>query len=263
MSAYGLRDANAYILVFDLLCPDSFDYITGMFAQINESRDLEKIPVVVVGNKTDKVNDNIYKSRMKGRDSEDRKDLWERDHNSGGGGHGGHGGGGGHFGHGEDNGFGGGHHGDHGDHGSFGHFGGFGGGGHGGHHDHFGSSSKKKHKDKKGRHGHSSSSSSHGGHGGHSSSSHHSSRSSRDKHSRHNVEINWTQYSPDEYLDKDIADKVTSEWKAIYKECSAKDTTAVTDIFKSVMGVFEEVGVEWTDDEEHASHNRPKMCAIL
>jgi hypothetical protein len=29
-----LRDANAYILVYDLLCPDSFDYISGLFSQV-------------------------------------------------------------------------------------------------------------------------------------------------------------------------------------------------------------------------------------
>ena len=79
-SAYGLRDANAYILVFDLLCPDSFEYVSGMFSQINESRDLGRIPVVVVGNKTDKVNDNIFKSRVKSRrDSDERRDFWEKD----------------------------------------------------------------------------------------------------------------------------------------------------------------------------------------
>ena len=51
-----------------------------MFSQINESRDLGKIPVVVVGNKTDKVNDNIFKSRLKGRrDSDERRDFWEKD----------------------------------------------------------------------------------------------------------------------------------------------------------------------------------------
>ena len=141
--AHGLRDANAYILVFDLLCPDSFEYISGMFSQLNESRDLGQVPVVVVGNKTDKVNENIYNSRMKSRrDSEERRDFWERDSH-------GHNGGGHHgsmFGHDDHNGFGFGGHGGgshgHGDHG-FGHFGG-GFGGHG-HHDYFGSS-KKKHK---------------------------------------------------------------------------------------------------------------------
>ena len=66
-------------------------------------------------------------------------------------------------------------------------------------------------------------------------------------------------------LDQDIADKVTAEWKVIYKECSAKDPEAVTDLFKSVMGVFEEVGVHHFDDEDENGHDfdRPKPCTIL
>ncbi len=55
LSAYGLRDANAYVLIYDLLNPDSFEYISSMFNQIS-TRDLSRVPVVVVGNKTDKVN---------------------------------------------------------------------------------------------------------------------------------------------------------------------------------------------------------------
>ena len=45
-TAYGLSDANAYILVFDLLCPDSFDYVSGMYSQIADGRNLSRIPVV-------------------------------------------------------------------------------------------------------------------------------------------------------------------------------------------------------------------------
>lgn len=264
LKAYGLRDANAYILVFDLLCPDSFEYVSGMFSQINESRDLGKIPVVVVGNKTDKVNDNIFKSRLKGRrDSDERRDFWEKDSE-----HGHHGGGHHGFGHEHDNGFGGfgGGHGGHGshDHG-FGHFGSGGGfGGHGGHHgDYFGSSSKKKHKDKKDRHkrdyglGFGDSSS-------HSSSDKYKHGSSKHKH-KHSYEVNWANtYTPDEFLDQDIADKVTAEWKVMYKECSAKDPEAVTDLFKSVMGVFEDVGVHhFEEDEKGHDYDRPKPCNIL
>lgn len=256
ISAYGLRDANAYILVFDLLCPDSFEYVSGMFSQINESRDLGKVPVVVVGNKTDKVNDNIFKSRMKSRrDSEERRDFWERDgddHHHGGGHHGFGGG------HGDVNGFG--HHGDHHDHhggGGFGHFGG--GFGSHGHHDYFGSS-KKKHKDKKDRHkrdyGFGSGSHDHNDYGGR--------HNGKNKH-KHSYEINWANtYTPDEFLDKDIADKVTAEWKVMYKECSAKDPEAVTDLFKSVMGVFENVGVHhFEEDERGHDYDRPKPCTIL
>ncbi len=250
-AAYGIRDANAYILVFDLLCPDSFEYVSGMFAQINDSRDLGRVPVVVVGNKTDKVNDNIYKSRFKARrDSEERKDMWDHDGHHGG--HGGHGFGG----HGDEYGHGGHGFGGHGhDHHGFGHFGG---GGFGGHHhgDYFGSS-KKKHKDKKDRH-------KRGGDYGHDD--HHHGKNKWDRKNKHkSYEINWANtYTPDEFLEQDIAEKVTSEWKVMYKECSAKDPEAVTDLFKSVMGVFEEVGVHrFEEDERGHDYDRPKPCTIL
>jgi len=262
LKAYGIRDANAYILVFDLLCPDSFEYVSGMYSQINEGRDLGRVPVVVVGNKTDKVNDNIFKSRFKGRrESDERRDLWggDSEHGHHGGGHHGFGGhddhGGGFGGHGSHGG-----HGGHDDHG-FGHFGGGGFGGHGHHdHDHFGSS-KKKHKDKKGRHKRD-----YGmGFGDSSHSSSDKYKHSGSKH-KHKNGMDWANtYTPNEYLDQDIADKVTAEWKVMYKECSAKDPEAVTDLFKSVMGVFEEVGVHHFDDEDEKGHDydRPKPCTIL
>ena len=43
-------------MVFDLLCPDSFEYVSGMYSQINEGRDLGRVPVVVVGNKVAFIN---------------------------------------------------------------------------------------------------------------------------------------------------------------------------------------------------------------
>ena len=63
--AFGLRDAKAYVLIFDLLSPESFDYIEGLHAQISENCDLGSIPVIVVGNKTDKVHRNLSTSRMR------------------------------------------------------------------------------------------------------------------------------------------------------------------------------------------------------
>lgn len=246
LQAYGLRDANAYILVFDLLCPDSFDYVAGMFSQISESRDLGSVPVVVVGNKTDKVNSNISKSRMKHRDRDEHRDLWERDP----GGHNGH----------EFNSFehddafghGGGHEG-----GGFGHFGG---GHHYGHHGYGGS------RDKHGRHGKNKrdkygSSSRHG----HNSTSSSWSSSRKDKYSRQHMEINWSLGAgPDEHLDKDIADKVTGEWKVMYRECSARNPDSVTDIFKAVMGVFEQVGVVGRrGDSSDDDHGMSRRCVIL
>lgn len=86
----------------------------------------------------------------------------------------------------------------------------------------------------------------------------------KNKHKR-SYEIDWANtYTPDEFLDKDIADKVTAEWKVMYKECSAKDPEAVTDLFKSVMGVFEDVGVHhFEEDERGHDYDRPKPCTIL
>ncbi|XP_049942688.1 ras-like protein family member 10B [Schistocerca serialis cubense] len=50
---YGLRSANAYVLVFDLCNTDSFQYIRSLRDQMWESRDMRHVPVVVVGNKLD------------------------------------------------------------------------------------------------------------------------------------------------------------------------------------------------------------------
>ncbi|XP_037093085.1 ras-like protein family member 10B isoform X2 [Pollicipes pollicipes] len=53
--ALGLRSAAAYVLVFDLTCPESFRYIRTIRDQMLESRDMQRVPVIVVGNKRDKV----------------------------------------------------------------------------------------------------------------------------------------------------------------------------------------------------------------
>ncbi|XP_046980645.1 ras-like protein family member 10B [Schistocerca americana] len=50
---YGLRSANAYVLVFDLCNTESFQYIRSLRDQMWESRDMRHVPVVVVGNKLD------------------------------------------------------------------------------------------------------------------------------------------------------------------------------------------------------------------
>ncbi len=51
----GLRDANAFVLVYDLLNPESFEFVSNVFNQLSDARDLSGVPVLVVGNKTDKV----------------------------------------------------------------------------------------------------------------------------------------------------------------------------------------------------------------
>ena len=75
-TAFGLRDAKAYVLIFDLLSPDSFDYIEGLHSQICENRDLGSIPIIVVGNKTDKVHRNLSTSRMRNRRQE--REEWKK-----------------------------------------------------------------------------------------------------------------------------------------------------------------------------------------
>lgn len=50
---FGLRSANAYILVFDLSNLDTFEYIKTIHGQIAESTDTRNVPLLVVGNKQD------------------------------------------------------------------------------------------------------------------------------------------------------------------------------------------------------------------
>lgn len=50
---YGLRNATAYILVYDLNALDTFQYIKSLRDQIYLSRDMHNVPLFVVGNKHD------------------------------------------------------------------------------------------------------------------------------------------------------------------------------------------------------------------
>ncbi|XP_058810874.1 ras-related protein Ral-B [Phymastichus coffea] len=52
---YGLRSATAYVLVFDLSNQETFQYIRTLREQIYEARDMRNVPVLVVGNKQDKL----------------------------------------------------------------------------------------------------------------------------------------------------------------------------------------------------------------
>ncbi|KOX76356.1 Ras-like protein family member 10B [Melipona quadrifasciata] len=52
---YGLRSANAYVLVFDLSNQDTFQYIRTLREQIYEARDMRGVPLLVVGNKQDEL----------------------------------------------------------------------------------------------------------------------------------------------------------------------------------------------------------------
>ncbi len=50
---YGLRNASAYILVYDITSEESFQYIKNIRDQIVESRNTHDVPIFVVGNKHD------------------------------------------------------------------------------------------------------------------------------------------------------------------------------------------------------------------
>ncbi|XP_074095683.1 ras-like protein family member 10B isoform X1 [Cotesia typhae] len=52
---YGLRSATAYVLVFDLSNQDTFQYIRTLREQMYEARDMRGVPLLVVGNKQDKL----------------------------------------------------------------------------------------------------------------------------------------------------------------------------------------------------------------
>ena len=50
---YGLRNATAYILIYDITNEESFEYIKTIRDQIMESREIQDVPIYVVGNKHD------------------------------------------------------------------------------------------------------------------------------------------------------------------------------------------------------------------
>ncbi|XP_016839293.1 ras-related protein Rap-1b isoform X2 [Nasonia vitripennis] len=59
---YGLRSATAYVLVFDLSNQDTFQYIRTLREQIYEARDMRSVPLLVVGNKQDKLPSTVASS---------------------------------------------------------------------------------------------------------------------------------------------------------------------------------------------------------
>ena len=67
------------------------------------------------------------------------------------------------------------------------------------------------------------------------------------------------QYEEDNFLEQEIAEKVKTEWGVIYRECSAQNAESVSRIFKNLMEVIEENGVDHGIDE----HDMPKKCVIL
>ena len=57
---YGLRSADAYLLVYDVTRPSSFYYLQRIRDQIAMSRGLCEVPIVVASNKTDLVNEEVH-----------------------------------------------------------------------------------------------------------------------------------------------------------------------------------------------------------
>ena len=63
---YGLRNADAYLLVYDVTRPSSFQYLQQIRDQIAMSRGLCELPIVVAAAKTDLANDEIAHDNDRG-----------------------------------------------------------------------------------------------------------------------------------------------------------------------------------------------------
>lgn len=50
---FSLRQATAYVLVYDITSEDSFSYMKALREQILDSRDMHDVPLIIVGNKYD------------------------------------------------------------------------------------------------------------------------------------------------------------------------------------------------------------------
>ncbi|XP_070806981.1 ras-like protein family member 10A isoform X2 [Pituophis catenifer annectens] len=55
LKCWGLRNTDAYILVYDICSPESFEYVKMLRQQIQDNRtsNISEAPVIVVGNKRD------------------------------------------------------------------------------------------------------------------------------------------------------------------------------------------------------------------
>ena len=57
---YGLRSASAYLMVYDVSVPASFQFIKMLHDQMFESRDMTNVPIIVIANKMDIVANVTY-----------------------------------------------------------------------------------------------------------------------------------------------------------------------------------------------------------
>ena len=75
---YGLRSASAYLLVYDVSKPATFQYIKRMREQMMEARDMHNVPVIVAGNKSDLAAQSLATSASEAKEKEMarvRKDI--------------------------------------------------------------------------------------------------------------------------------------------------------------------------------------------
>ena len=83
---YGLRSADAYLMVYDVTKPSSFHFLQHIRDQIAISRGLCEVPIVVAGNKTDLVNEEFAQeneretSKMRQDISTKVKKAWKLNH---------------------------------------------------------------------------------------------------------------------------------------------------------------------------------------
>lgn len=62
---YGLRSASAYILVYDMSSPATFQYIKRIRDQMFASREMSNVPIVVVANKSDLVSASVNSAQSR------------------------------------------------------------------------------------------------------------------------------------------------------------------------------------------------------
>lgn len=59
MRALSISSADAFILVYDITNSSTFDEVRTLRDQIHEAKGTTSVPIVVVGNKTDLVEDEV------------------------------------------------------------------------------------------------------------------------------------------------------------------------------------------------------------
>lgn len=77
---YGLRNADAYVLVYDVNSPASFSFIQLIRDQIAMSRGLTDVPMIVVGNKTDLLRRDLASDKFRHDVINKVKKSWKLHH---------------------------------------------------------------------------------------------------------------------------------------------------------------------------------------